>query len=382
MNDVDVRHYPLSPAVAVRPQPSSNLFVYGQAPRLVLWEATRCCDLVCVHCRVAPVIHRHPLELHTQEAKALFRQLLRFEVNEPPRLVITGGDPIFRPDLVELVAYANHLGLHISVATSGTPSLTADYVTRLKEAGLNSLELGLDGSTAASHDAFRGAAGSFQWTMEGLEAAQAADIPIQINTLVARQNLADLPRLYELAQVVGASRWALFFLVPIGWSQVLDEITAEQSEQFLASLWRLTSQTPLAVTATEAPHYFRIAYDQMRAAGMSETAILDTPLSRGFGTREGNGTIFVSHTGQVYPSGWLPLPAGNVRRESLVSLYRDSAFLQSLRNVDRLWGRCGRCPYKAICGGSRARAYAISGDPFASDDLCPYQPPDSLKREA
>lgn len=375
MNHVNVRNGPLSPATNGRPPSSAHLFVYEQAPRLVLWEATRCCDLVCVHCRVAAVTHRHPLELHTQEVKALFRQILRFEVEEPPRLVITGGDPVFRPDLVELVAYANQLGLHVSVATSGTPSLTADLICRLVEAGLNSLELGLDGSTAEHHDTFRGAAGSFQWTMAGIEAAQEEGIPFQINTLVARQNLADLPRLYELAQSVGAHRWALFFLVPIGWSQVLEEITAEQSEELLTSLWELTSHSPLAITATEAPHYFRIAYDRMRAAGLSEAAILDTPLGRGFGTREGNGTIFISHTGQVYPSGWLPLPAGNVRRESLVSLYRDSALLNSLRNVNRLWGRCGRCPYKALCGGSRARAYAISGDPFASDELCPYDPP-------
>jgi radical SAM protein len=349
-------------------------FTYGAAPMLVYWEATQSCALACVHCRAAAQLKPHPDELSTLEARALFDQIAAFG-SKPPHLVITGGDPLNRPDLFTLIDYGRSMGLSISATPAGTAALTPEIITRFKEAGIASLALSLDGATPESHDAFRGVAGSFDWTLDGARAIIAEGIPLQINTMVTAQTLAELPQIHEVVKELGITRWALFFLITTGRGTALAEVSAAQSEQLLNWLWEINRnpETAFAIKTTEAHHYRRIALQKLLRR-MDEEQILNIPVSRSFGIRDGNGIVFVSHLGEVYPSGFMPLKVGNVRANSLVEIYRESPLLKALRDADQLNGKCGECAFRIVCGGSRARAYALTGDPLASDPLCPYQP--------
>lgn len=369
-------------ATEARPRPpawgSPDRFTYPRAPRLIYWESTRACDLACLHCRAEAVSHRHPLELGTAEVRALLRQIAAFgphpRSGRLPHLIITGGDPLNRPDLFELIAYGRSLEIPISVTPAGTPRLTEAMIHRFQEAGVLSLGLSLDGSTAAIHDAFRGEPGSFQWTVGAARAAHASGLPVQVNTMVTGETLADIPAIYEVVRHLGLDRWALFFLIATGRGQGLAPVTPAESERFLNWLWRLVPQAPFPIKTTEAHHYRRIATVKLQKRGLSQAQILQQPVGRGFGIRDGNGIAFVSHTGAVYPSGFLPRAAGNVRQQSLVDIYRDHPLFRALRDPDELQGKCGRCEYRALCGGSRARAFAATGNPLAADPLCPYQP--------
>lgn len=351
-------------------------FLYHRAPLLVYWEATRACALACLHCRAEAVPNRHPHELSTEEARELFRQVATFaeEDRRPPHIVITGGDPLERPDIYDLIAYGTELGLSMSITPAGTEQLTPAVITRLKKAGMHSLGLSLDGSSAARHDTFRGVDGSFQWTVEAIRAAEALGIPMQINTMVTAQTVDDLPAIYEYLTDFGITRWALFFLISTGRGQVLSEITPEESERLLNWCWRRQAEAPFVIKTTEAHHFRRIAFLKMRRRGLTPQQVRRSPIGRAFGIRDGNGIVFVSHLGQVYPSGFLPHSAGSVRTQRLVDIYRDSALFRSIRDVNGFKGKCGQCEFRAICGGSRARAYAATGDPLQSDTLCPYQP--------
>lgn len=354
----------------------SGPFVFDRAPLLVYWEATRACDLSCVHCRAEAVHRRHPLELSTPEAQALFQQIAAFDDCQPPHLVITGGDPLQRPDLFDLIGYGRSRGLGVSVTPAGTPRLTRATIRKFRELGVASLALSLDGSTAERHDAFRGEAGSFGWTLEAAHMVRSENIPLQINTMVTAQTLDDIRAIYEIVWKLDVARWALFFLIPIGRGRKLREITAIESERLLNWLTDLAAdpKVPVSIKTTEAHHFRRIYHQRQRTRGLSDDDIVRTSIGRGYGVRDGNGVAFVSHLGQVYPSGFLPLTAGNVRKTSLVEAYRGSQLFRTLRDVRRLKGKCGRCPFRPICGGSRARAYATTGDPLESDPLCPYQP--------
>lgn len=357
-------------------------YVYGRAPLLVYWESTRACELACVHCRAEAQARRHPLELRTEEVRDLMEQIAAFGGRRLPHLIITGGDPLQREDLFELIAYGRSLGVTVSVTPAGTPRLTRDVITRFQAAGVNALGLSLDGSSAARHDTFRGEPGSFRWTVAGARAAREEGLPVQVNTMVTGQTLDDIPAIYDVVRELGIVRWALFFLIATGRGTDLQSITPAESERFLNWLHRLVPDAPFDIKTTEAHHYRRIAYLKMRQQGLTPEEIDRTPVGRGAGIRDGNGILFVSHTGDVYPSGFLPVTAGNIRRESLVEIYRNSELFQAVRDVDRLQGKCGRCEFRAICGGSRARAYAHAGDPLASDPLCPYQPRDRSKEVA
>lgn len=349
-------------------------FTYDDAPMLVYWEATRACDLACIHCRAEAVAHRDPMELSTDEAKALFRQVAQFEGPMGPHIVITGGDPLQRPDLMELIRYGTSLGVTVSVTPAGTPRLTAAVVRQLKSAGMASMGLSLDGSNAAVHDAFRRVDGSFGWTVAAAEVARQEGIPVQVNTMVTATTLPDLSYVYELVRNLGIARWALFFLVATGRGRELEEISAEESERLLNWLWGLMRNSPFPIKTTEAPYYRRIAFLKMRGRGLTEQDILNNPVGRGFGIRDGNGIVFVSHTGDVSPSGFLPLVAGNVRGQNLPDIYRHNELFRSLRDPEQFVGKCGYCEYRALCGGSRARAYAATGNVLDSDPLCVYQP--------
>jgi radical SAM protein with 4Fe4S-binding SPASM domain len=337
---------------------------FDLAPRRVYWELTRACDLACRHCRAAAVKFRHPDELNPTEGLHLLERLAAFG-DPKPHVVLTGGDPLKRPDLWTLIVAAQALGLGVSVAPSATPLLGPEEVWRLKDARVEAISLSLDGSTPDRHDAFRGVAGTFERTLVAARAARDADLPFQINTLVAEETLDDLPAIYLLATELGAARWSLFFLVSVGRGTVLEQITpgaAEDVMQWLAELSR-RGERPV-VTTTEAPHFRRVMLQRHQFATHGHAA----------GIRDGNGIVFISHVGDVHPSGFLPLAAGNVRRDDVVSLYRDAPLFRRLRRPESFTGRCGRCEFHSYCGGSRARAYAASGNPFAEDPLCAYEP--------
>jgi radical SAM protein with 4Fe4S-binding SPASM domain len=252
--------------------------------------------------------------------------------------------------------------------------VTDAAIRRLARAGVQAISLSLDGSTPERHDALRGIPGCFDLTLRLAHRIREEGIQLQINTLITASTLEDLPAIYERIQDLDIVRWSLFFLIRVGRGQVLEEVTPQQAERLCHWLLDLSARAPFAIKTTEAPHYRRVAFLRMRAAGLGEDAIASTPVGRGFGVRDGNGIVFVSHTGEVYPSGFLPLRAGNVRERSLVELYRHADLFVRIRDTGRLRGKCGRCPFREICGGSRARAYAHTGDPLESDPLCPYQP--------
>ena len=348
-------------------------YVYARAPMLVYWETTLACGLACRHCRATAQAERNPLELSTEEGYRLLDEVTRF--GRPyPHVVFTGGDPLNRPDLHELVRAATERGIGASLAPAATDLLTAEVLVSLRDAGIQNISLSIDGSDAARHDGFRGVPGTFEKKLLAARWARAAGLPIQVNTLVTDETLADLPAIYELMGTMDIMRWSLFMLITTGRGSALREVTPADSERLNAWLFGLSKVAPFQVKTTEATHYRRLAIRQMQAGGMDAEAILKTSVGRGFGIRDGNGIVFINHDGTVNPSGFLPIPLGNVRQASIVDLYREHPVMRALREPEAFKGRCGMCEYARVCGGSRARAYAWTGDPLEADPLCPYVP--------
>jgi radical SAM protein len=341
---------------------------------LIYWELTRACGLACRHCRAEAIPTRNPAELTTTEGLALLDAITGF--GRPcPHLVFTGGDPLLRPDLVPLVGAATERGLGSSLAPSATAELTPEILAQLKSAGTQNMSLSLDGSSPERHDAFRGVPGTFAQTIRAAGWARDLGLPLQVNTLVTSETLSDLPAIYQLVGSLGIIRWSLFFLISVGRGTALREITAGEAERLCQWIYDQSRKAPFAIKTTEATHYRRVALRAMRKEGLDQTAIARSSVARGFGVRDGNGIMFVSHDGAVFPSGFLPLSCGNVRTANIVSIYREHPLFLQLRDVRQFRGRCGRCSYGVICGGSRARAFAWTGDPLESDPLCPYLPP-------
>jgi len=348
-------------------------YVYDRAPMLVYWETTLACGLACRHCRATAQPERNPLELTTDEGYRLLDDITAF--GRPyPHVVFTGGDPLNRPDLHDLVRAATERGIGASLAPAATPLLTQPILESLRDAGIQNISLSIDGSNAERHDGFRMVPGTFDKTLQAAKWARAAGLPIQVNTLVTDETLADLPAIYELLKGMDILRWALFMLITTGRGSSLREVSPGESEKLNHWLWGLSKTAPFQVKTTEATHYRRIAIRSMEAQGMAVDAIAGTSVGRGFGIRDGNGIVFISHDGTVNPSGFLPIPLGNVREASIVDLYRDHPVMRDLRNPEGFKGRCGACEYARVCGGSRARAWAWTGDPLESDPLCPYVP--------
>jgi radical SAM protein len=355
------------------PPAGAAAHTFPRAPHRVYWELTRACDLACRHCRAEAVPARDPRELDTAAGRRLLEAIREFG-SPPPRVILTGGDPLKRPDFWELLEHATSVGLGVSVAPSGTPLLTDDVVRRLKQAGVEAMSLSLDGSTSLRHDRFRGVPGCFERTVAGARAASEAGIPLQVNTLVTAETLPDLVGISALVEGLGAARWSLFFLIQVGRGQVLRQLRPGACEALLRWLWARSERVPFAVTTTEAPHYRRVALQAMQAAGTPREVARRHAIRHGFGMRDGNGILFVSHRGEIQPSGFLPLVAGDVGAAGPVAVYRESPLFQRLRTPDSFGGRCGRCEFRQVCGGSRARAYAVDGDPFGEDPLCLYWP--------
>ncbi|MFB6232655.1 MAG: TIGR04053 family radical SAM/SPASM domain-containing protein [Haloarculaceae archaeon] len=341
-----------------------------ERPFVLIWELTQACELACKHCRADATPTRHPDELTTEEGKRLLDDARRFGENQ--LVVLSGGDPLARDDTQDLVEYGTDIGLQMTLTPSGTDSVTPARIQGLADAGLRRFAVSIDGGSAAAHDEFRGEPGSFEQTREAITAAKAAGLPVQINTTVCAETVDELPAIREFVADMGAVLWSVFFLVPVGRGKVLTPISPERAEAVMEWLCAVDNKADFGIKTTEAPHYRRIA---VAGDGASDppTASNDG-IGRRMGITAGNGFAFVSHRGEVYPSGFLPKSAGNVRDESVVDIYRDSELFQSLRQPDALGGKCGACEYRGICGGSRSRAFAYTGDPLAADPLCEYVP--------
>ena len=346
---------------------------YSQNPMLVYWEMTQACALACRHCRAEAVSTPHPSELTHAESKTLLRQIAAFD-KPLPHLILTGGDPLKRADLYDLIDEAHILGLTVSITPSATPDLTFDALAKLKAHGIESLGLSLDGSSAVRHEAVRGVEGCFDWTIRAAEDAAKLGMPIQVNTLVSQETADDLPAIYELLKSLKAMRWSLFFLIAVGRGKMLQPVSPERGEELMHWVYDLSRAAPFAIKTTEAPSYRRVALNRMRGEGMPSAEIQGTPVYRGFGIRDGHGIMFISNKGDIYPAGFLPLTVGNVRMDHLVDIYRNSPMFRALHTPSQFKGKCGQCEYRALCGGSRARAFAYTGDPLASDPFCPYEP--------
>jgi len=346
---------------------------YSRNPMNVYWEMTQACGLACTHCRAEAIATPDPRELNHEESRELLRQIAGFG-SPLPHLILTGGDPLRRSDLYELIDEAKSLGLTVSITPSATEDLTFDVFARLKAHGIDSVGLSLDGATAARHEAVRGVEGCFGWTMQALESAAKVSLPVQVNTLVARETVGDLPAVYELLKTKSIMRWSLFFLIAVGRGATLQPISPEEGEDVMEWIFERAQISPFIVATTEAPSYRRVALQHMRKAGWNAAQIEKNPVYRGFGIRDGNGIMFVSNQGDVYPAGFLPLTVGNVRQEKVVDIYRHAPIFRALHTPTMFKGKCGNCEYTTLCGGSRARAFAATGDPLASDPFCPYEP--------
>ena len=348
--------------------------VYRDAPRNVYWEMTTACDLACKHCRADAIPHRDPLELSTDEGKGLMRDVKGMG----SMLILTGGDPMKRHDLFDLIAYAREIRVPLGVTPSTTPTLTRDAVRRFRELGVATMGVSLDGPRPEVHDTFRGVPGTFEHSMRALRWAREFHLPVQVNTTVTRETVPTLSALHRLLREEASPpvrRWSLFVLVPVGRGARLGIPSAEEVEELFAWVYAVSGDAPFRVSTVEAPHYRRYWIQRKLDEGMPLTEIQRLGKRMGSGIRDGNGVIFVSHQGEVYPAGFLPYPRlGNVREKPLSAIYRTSPFLTELRDMDRLKGKCGRCEFRWFCGGSRARAYATTGDYLAEEPLCVYEP--------
>jgi len=365
---------------------------FALAPFLVIWETTQACDLACMHCRASAQPLRHPQELSTEEGFKLLADTAGMGTGV---FVLSGGDPAKRPDLLDLVREGKRLGLRMGTVPAATPTLTEDLVRDLKQAGLDQMALSLDYPKADLHDGFRQVKGAFDKTLQAAEWAHQHNLPLQINTTLWAGSVPYLSEMAELVDRLQAVFWEVFFLVPVGRGEVLDGIEARRCEELFAILYEVQKKSNFILKVTEAPHYRRYVA-QREAQGQSAGHAQGHPAPRGMvsmpemlrrsegpghtigfaphGVNAGKGFVFVSHLGEVFPSGFLPRSAGNVREQSLTEIYRNSPLMRELRDPEALHGRCRQCEYRSICGGSRSRAYALTGDYLATDPWCAYQP--------
>ncbi len=350
---------------------------FSHSPLVVFYEVTRACDLVCRHCRASAQPRRHPEELSSEQARGLLDDLTRFPT--PPLVVLTGGDPLKRPDLFQIIAHGVQRGLPLAITPSATPLLTRDVVRQFARLGVHRLAVSLDGADAATHDAFRGWWGSFDRTLAVMRWAREAGLPLQVNTTLVKSNLHQLDRMAELLSREQIVLWSVFFLVPTGRGEVLQGLSAEEYEQAFEKLYLASKRYGYAVKTTEAPHYRRWVLQQRKRngeahrEGVSAWQLLPT--------NDGRGTLFVSHTGRIYPSGFLPVECGRFPQQSVVEVYQQHPTFVLLRDTDRLEGKCGACEYRTICGGSRARSYALTGNLMAEEPCCTYVPPRARREQ-
>jgi radical SAM protein len=363
--------------------PSLTSVDFDQTAFVAIWETTRACDLACRHCRAEAIPHALPGELTTEEGKKLLDELAGMGT---PICVLSGGDPAKRADLCELVSHGNGLGMRMATIPAATPLLTRELVRGLKEAGLAQMAVSLDGPTAEIHDRFRQVPGAFKRTLEGVTYARDIGLPIQVNTTFSGHNWQVFDETAALVRRLEPVFWEVFFLVPTGRGRELEQMNAEQFEELFVRLADLGEQVDFIVKITEAPHYRRYLMQRKEQDGaVPDSSHLPEHMRRDFGpggsiglapkgVNSGKGHLFVSYCGDIYPSGFLPLVCGNIRDDSLTDVYRNHKVFRELRDPDLLKGKCGLCEYRQICGGSRARAYAMTGDYLADEPFCAYVP--------
>jgi AdoMet-dependent heme synthase len=345
-------------------------------PMMVIWETTQACDLACIDCPGSPESTPSPFELSTAESERLIDSVAALH---PSAFVLTGGDPMKRVDIHYLISFSVGRGLRPVLAPSATPLLTRSAIHDLKDCGLSRIALGLDGATQDTHDAFRGARFSFVRTMQAIGWANEAGLPVQINTMLSLRNMNELEGIAAVLKQLPVVQWNVFFFVPAS-GNAANLPSMAQFEQMFARLYRLSRELPFHVEAIEAPHYRRFVTQQRIESlrtikGGNESGVDIDAFERGRAwPNDGKGIIFISNTGEVYPGAFLRLSVGNVRRTPLALIYRDAPLFKALRNTSMLRGKCAECEFREICGGSRARTYAMTGDPLGQEMCCIYQP--------
>jgi len=344
-------------------------------PRLVAWESTRACNLACVHCRASAQLEHHPQQLSTSEVQRVMDEIAEFS---RPILIITGGEPLMRADIFDIASYATRQGLRVVMSPNGT-LLTPEVVRKMKASGVMRISVSLDGSSPERNDSFRQVPGAFQAATRGLAYAREAGLPFQINTTVTRRNQEDLPAMLKTVIDLGAVTWDVFMLVPTGRGKIEDEVSPEQYEQVLNWIYEVSRKAPIPVKVTCGPHYVRIFRQRAKAEGRS-TGEEDGPPGHGLaaktpgGCLAGKGFCFISHIGEVFPCGYFPIPAGNVRQQHFREIYQESELFKTLRDATKLKGKCGHCEYRVVCSGCRARALGARGDYMEEEPFCIYEP--------
>jgi len=366
----------------------------SEAPIFVCWETTKACLLACRHCRAKAIRKSLPGELDREEGMKLIDQLLEF--GEPyPALLLTGGDPLMRADFFDLVEDAKSRGIYVAVAASVTPKLNAATISRMKELGVDIMSVSLDGASPETHDRLRGVPGTWLETINALRLAKQSGLRAQINTTIMRSNINELADIFRIARETGAVAWEVFFLIRTGRGASLESLEPSECEEVMHFLFD-AAHYGVPVRTAEGPQFRRVRTQRQNGGSASNgefyrrlTARLRTlegdptspPSLKSTATRDGKGILFVAHDGEVYPSGFLPVTAGKLPEDNLGAIYRSNPLFVALRDPSKLKGRCGRCEYREICGGSRSRAFAEYGDPFEEDPACSYVPqtsPDGL----
>ena len=350
---------------------------FNLSPFTIAWELTRACAFACRHCRAEAQPKRNPNELTTEEAFRLIDQIKEFG---DPILVVTGGDPMMRRDLFDILGYASGKGLRTSLTPTTTRLVTVEKLRQVKDAGVRRVAVSIDGPSAEAHDAFRGFQGSFDMALKIARMVGEAGLSLQVNTTVSRYNVDRLDEFIDLVSSLNAVQWSLLFLVPTGRALSGDMISPEEHERVFNWLYGLSGKAPFDIKSTAAPAYRRVVIQKAMGSGASVGTLagagyryedgLNRPVQ---GVNDGKGFCFISHTGDVCPSGFLPLRAGNVREQSVVDIYRNSRLFRELRDPALLTGKCSDCRFLEVCGGSRARSYAVTGDYLASDPSCVYE---------
>jgi len=344
----------------------------SNALRLVAWEVTRNCNLSCMHCRASATRGPYTGELDTRASLELLNQIAYVG---SPIIILTGGEPLLRPDIFEIAKYGTSKGLRMVMAPNGT-LITKQSAKQIAESGIKRISISIDGATKEDHDRFRGVDGAFEGALHGAKLAREAGIEFQVNTTITKTNLSEIPKIQELAAKIGAVAHHIFLLVPTGRGKYIvdQEITAAEYERTLNWFYDQQGKTPLQLKATCAPHYYRILRQRAKQEGKAvthETHGLDA-VTRG--CLGGTSFCFISHMGVVQPCGFLHLDCGNITQSSFADIWHNSEVFQALRNFDKLKGKCGKCEFKRVCGGCRARAFEATGDFLAEEPLCSYQP--------
>ena len=359
------------------PKPHQHTGNKETSLRLVAWETTRNCNLSCKHCRASATKGPYTGELDTQASISLLDQIAELG---KPIVILTGGEPLLRPDIFELANYGTNKGLRMVMAPNGT-LITKSNAKQMADSGIKRVSISIDGATKESHDSFRGVSGAFEGALNGIKLVKEAGVEFQINTTITKTNLDQIARIQELAIKLGAIAHHIFLLVPTGRGKYIvdQEISAKEYERTLNWFYDQRGKTLLQLKATCAPHYYRILRQRAKKEGKTVTFKTHGLDAVTRGCLGGTGFCFISHKGIVQPCGFLQLDCGNITKTSFANIWKNSEIFLLLRNFNKLKGKCGKCEFKKVCGGCRARAYEATGDYLAEEPLCNYQPSSSHK---